>query len=143
MLITRLIFCGALLTVPGALVMDGANVGAPVRGEGSISVRVTMSDGTIRAAQLNGLGCAASICSRVVIKGVIEGASFMAFRLDSIAAIKNVTYHDVVLELNDGSQRKLSLVTDFRVLYLTEPHGAKRLDFSNIKSLEFVPSIRS
>jgi len=40
--------------------------------------------------------------------------------------------------MKDGTQRRLSLLKDFRVIYLGGQSGAGRLDLAQIKSVEFM-----
>ena len=107
-----------------------------------LTARVTMLDGASRTVKLVGVGCSVSICSRTVIQGNAEGKSLVTARLDAIAAIKETTGNDALLVMKDGTQRRLSLVKDFRVLYLANGSGAtEKVDLSKIKSIEF-PSVR-
>jgi hypothetical protein len=49
----------------------------------------------------------------------------------------------VVFVMKDGTQQRLSLITDFRVLYLQERNaGPQRLDLSKIQSLQMVESAK-
>jgi hypothetical protein len=47
------------------------------------------------------------------------------------------------LSLKDGSAQRLSLIKDFRVLYLSKPTGGtEKLDLAHVKSVEFLGSAR-
>jgi hypothetical protein len=106
-----------------------------------LTARITMSDGTTRTATFEGVGCSASICSRVAIKGRANGTP-VTIRLDSIAAIRDATADNALLVLKDGTTRRLTLVNDFRVIYLDDRSGGKetdeKLDLSRIRSVEFI-----
>jgi hypothetical protein len=105
--------------------------------------RVTMRDGASRVVGIEGFGCSASICSRTLIKGKDDTASVVKTWLDTIAAIRETTSNDAVFVLRDGSRRRLSFVTDFRVLYLDTRLGIrKRVDLARVDSVEFLPASR-
>lgn len=105
-----------------------------------LTARITLPDGTIRMARIEGLGCSAAICSRVAIKGRAEGDSLVRFWLDGIAAIQDTTGQDALIVMKNGAAWRVSLVTDFRVLYLANQSPIpEKLDLGKIKSLEFLP----
>jgi hypothetical protein len=104
-----------------------------------LTARITMADGTSRMAILEGMGCSASICSRAVIKSKAESESTVKTWLDSIAAIRDTTARDALFVLKDGSARRLSFVTDFRVMYLANRlGGTEKVDLAKVKSVEFL-----
>jgi hypothetical protein len=108
-----------------------------------LTARITLADGTIRTATIEGLGCSEAICSRVAIKGKADGDSLVSFWLDSIAAIRDTTGQDVLIVMKSGAAPRVSLVRDFRVLYLTNRTlSLEKLDLGKIKSLEFLPSTK-
>jgi hypothetical protein len=119
-----------ILTLIGALSVAGfAQSPAP------LTARLTSPDGVSRTITLNGVGCTASICSRVVIKGKSEDGSMVEIPLATIASIKGSD----VFVMKDGVERRLSLVKDFRVLYFTNPDGGTgKVDLTKIKSIEFL-----
>jgi hypothetical protein len=101
--------------------------------------KITMRDGAVRTAKLEGVGCTQSICSRTAIKAKSESDSLVRTWFDSLAAIEETTSHDALFVMNDGTSRRLSLLTDFRVLYLADRlAGPVKLDLESIKSVEFV-----
>jgi hypothetical protein len=58
--------------------------------------------------------------------------------LDSIAAIRDIRQDAAVFVAKDGSERRLTFVSDFRVFYVSSNGGAKRkIDLAKIKSIEF------
>ena len=101
------------------------------------SARITMVDGSSRMARIDGVGCSVSICSRTLIEGRSESQGWVKMPLDSIAEIRDTTANDVLFVMKDGSQRRLSLVKDFRVLYLGGL-GAVRLDLTQVKAVDFM-----
>jgi hypothetical protein len=106
-----------------------------------LQAKITLPDGTVRMAKLDGLGCTSSICSRVAIKGEANDGSRARFWLDSIATIKDIREDDALLVLKNGTEQRMKLITDFRVLYLgNRPSDPERLDLTRIKSLEFLPT---
>jgi hypothetical protein len=82
---------------------------------------ITMADGSGPVARIECVGCSASICSRALIEGRANGKALVKTRLDSIAAIKETSADDAPFVLKDGTERRLSLVTGSRVLYLASP----------------------
>jgi hypothetical protein len=135
--------CFSALLIPVAFGMKEPDAPSPeVRRAHSsgLTARITLPDGTIRMATLEGLGCSRSICSRVAIKVKADSNSLVSLWLDSIASIKDTTENDALLVMRDGTQRRMSLVTDFRVLYLANRSPtSEKLDLAKIKSLEFLP----
>lgn len=137
-----------VLLVPIAFTMKGAsepgqgtNVNQPSRqGHASgLMAKITLPDGTSRTARLEGVGCPVAICSRVAIKGKAKGDSLVRARLDTIAAIKDTTADDALFVRKDGTQQRLALMQDFRVLYLANRNGStEKLDLTKVKSLEFL-----
>jgi hypothetical protein len=127
-----------LLLIPAAF----ASAPDPEGRQGHLSglmARITLPDGRIRMAKVEGLGCSAAICSRVAIKGRADGDSLVRFWLDGIAAIRETTEQDALIVMKDGGARRVSLVTDFRVLYLANRSPIpEKLDLGKIKSLEFL-----
>jgi hypothetical protein len=108
-----------------------------------LTARITLADGTIRTATIEGLGCSEAICSRVAIKGKADGDSLVSFWLDSIAGIRDTTDQDVLIVMKSGAAPRVSLVRDFRVLYLANRTlSPEKLDLGKIKSLEFLPSTK-
>ena len=109
--------------------------------EGHLSrllARITMRDGTVRSVTLAGVGCQAAICSRTAIKGR-AGESEVRTWLDSLAAIRDTDENSALFVRKDGTSQRLSLVTDFRVLYLAHQFGRDRkVDLGRIRSVEFL-----
>ena len=110
---------------------------AQVRPSG-LMTRITMRDGATRTVELEGVGCAQSICSRTAIKANTEGGSLARTWFDSLAAIRDTTANDALFVLKDGTSHRMSLVNDFRVLYLaTRLGGTERLDLAKVRAVEF------
>jgi hypothetical protein len=137
----RIISLAVALLSPVTFAVRGASE-PPEDRQGHVSgltARITMADGTSRMAKLEGMGCSASIRSRTVIKSKAESESLVKTWLDSIAAIRDTTPGDALFVLKDGSARRLSFVTDFRVMYLANRlGGTEKLDLAKIKSVEFL-----
>jgi hypothetical protein len=136
----------ALFLAPIVFGTQNAAIPEPQGSKGhqrELAATVTLLDGSTKAARIEGLGCTNSICSRVAIKGRAADGSLVSFWLDGIAAIRDTHANGALLVLKDGTEQRISLVTDFRVLYLANPaRGAERLDLTRIKSLEFLASNR-
>jgi hypothetical protein len=128
-----------MLLVIGALGVVGfSQPTAPPKPAGPVSpltARLTSLNGTSRAILLDGVGCSVSMCSRVFIRGKAKDGSQEQILLNTIASIKDGN----VFTLKNGSERHLSLVPDFRVLYLTNPDGrVEKIDLTKTKSIEFL-----
>jgi hypothetical protein len=140
-MVLRMSCIAALLLIPGAFAMKEESTIDPQGRQGHLSglrARITLPDGAIRMATIEGLGCSASICSRVSIKGKAGGDSLVSYWLDGIASIRDTTEKDALLVMKDGAEHRVSLVTDFRVLYLGNSfRNSEKLDLAKIKSLEF------
>src|SRR5690348_11531924 len=122
---------GVLLTT----VMIGQETGSP------LVAKITMPNGATETARLEGVGCSAAICSRVAFQGKANNDALVKTRLVSIATIKKTSDGSALLVLKDGTSRRLSLVKDFRVLYLANPSGSTRkLDLADVKAVEFLPA---
>ena len=114
--------------------------------EGHISgltAKITMADGTNRTARFEGVGCSASICSRTVIKAEGEDKSPVSTWLDSLSAITDTTANDALFISKDGTRRRLTLLKDFRVIYIVNrTAGTDKVDLAKVKSIEFLPPVR-
>jgi hypothetical protein len=108
-----------------------------------LMAKITLLDGAAYIMKFDGVGCSASICSRTVLKGRGDRDAMVSTRLDSIATIKDSTGDNALFLMKDGSQRRISLVTDFRVLYLINDKGAQeKVDLAKVKSVEFLGAAR-
>jgi hypothetical protein len=127
-------FLAALLLSPAAFttrVASGQSAG--------LRAKITLLDGATHTMKFEGVGCSASICSRTVLKGRSDHSAMVTTPFDTIATIQETTGHDALFTMRDGSQRRISLVTDFRVLYLTSEAGAtEKVDLAKMKSVEFL-----
>jgi hypothetical protein len=131
-----------LLLIPAAFASAPDPQGRQGHSSG-LTAKITRADGTVQMARVEGLGCSAAICSRVAIKGRGDGDSLLTFWLDGIAAIRDTTDRDALIVMKDGETQRVSLITDFRVLYLANrPLSPQKLDLGKIKSLEFLPSTK-
>ena len=139
----RVVFLAVVLLSPVTLAVRGAkeswNDGqGHLRG---LTARITMRDGTIRVAGIQGVGCTASICSRTLIMGKTDAESVVKIWLDSISAIRETTSTGALFVLNDGSRRRFAFVPNFRTMYLDTFGGiGEKLDLALVQSLEFSPA---
>lgn len=129
------------LLLPIAFTTKGAD--EPGQGHSSgLMAKISLADGTTRTAKIEGVGCPVAMCSRVAIQGKAKGDSLVRARLDTIAAIKDTTANDALFVRKDGTAQRLSLLYDFRVLYLANRNGGtERLDLTKVKSLEFLAPV--
>jgi hypothetical protein len=108
-----------------------------------LTAKITLLNGSTRIIRLDGIGCSVSICSRVFITGKDQHNSVTRIWFDTLSAIKDITENRAVFILSDGTAHQLSLLPDFRVIYLASQNGRpERIDFSKIKSLDVLPPTR-
>jgi hypothetical protein len=141
----RLIFVATWLVAPAAFTMRGASEPPAVeQGHRSgMTAKVTLTDGVTRTVKLEGVGCSVSLCSRTAISGRAEHDSIIKTWFDTVAEIRDTTDLDALFVMKDGTQRRMGLMTDFRVVYLASPAGAaEKVDLSKIKSIEFLAASR-
>jgi len=120
------------------LAMDAADHHAS-----GLMARVTLPDGTYRTVTLDGFGCTAAICSKVFVEGRTGDGSVATIWIDGLSAIRDITANSAVFVMKDGTRQRLSLITDFRVLYLEEGKTkSQKLDLSKIQSLQMVESTK-
>src|SRR5689334_8783156 len=100
-----------------ALALALLNLSSGMAGSG-LSAKVTLADGETRTVTLEGLGCNVSICSRTVMKSTDQRGAMVETRLDSLRQIRAGAHDHAQLLLKDGTERRVSLIKDFRVLYL-------------------------
>ena len=125
-------FIVALLTVSHAMGDTSKHVSG-------LTARVILADGTKRTVTLNGVGCSETICSRVFVQGRSRDGSTARIWIDRLAALRDIGANTALFIMKDGSQQRLSLITDFRVLYLNEGNTkSQKLDLSAIQSLEML-----
>jgi hypothetical protein len=104
-----------------------------------LTARVTFPDGTDRTVTLDGVGCSAAICSRVFIEARSNDGSVARIWIDTLSAVRDIRPDSALFVMKDGSQRRLSLITDFRVLYVNKGSTrTEKLDLSKIQSLEML-----
>jgi hypothetical protein len=124
-------FVSCLLIV-ATLTTEGAN------GPG-LRAKVTLADGRTEIVRIDGIGCTESICSTVLTKAKTANNTLVEIWFDSIAAIRDIHQNDGVFVSKDGSERRLTFISDFRVLYASNADGTKeKIDLAKIKALEFV-----
>jgi hypothetical protein len=139
----RIACLGAVLLAPAVLSFSaGSAVEVPVNRVAPFEAKLSFRDGTTRTARLQGVGCSQSICSRTAIKGN-DSHALVKESLDSLAAIKDTTANGATFVSKNGSERRLSLVKDFRVLYLqTQSGGTEKVDLESVRSVEFARAQR-
>jgi hypothetical protein len=108
-----------------------------------LEAKVTFRDGTSRTARLEGVGCTQSICSQTIIRGIGGSQGLVSSSLNSLAKIKDTSAGAASFLSTNGTERRLSLVKDFRVLYLrNQSGGTEKIDLESITSVEFLPAHR-
>ncbi len=139
MTILRIGCVAMVLSIP-AFTSGGASIPSQVEGHRSgMMAKVVSADGTSRTVRLEGIGCTESMCSRVFIRSKGESGAPLRTWFDSIASIKDATVTDALFVMKDGTERRHTLVTDFRVLYVLNPNGrTEKLDLTKIRSLELL-----
>ena len=105
-----------------------------------VTARLTLRNGTVQNVQLAGVGCPQAICSRTAIHAKTGTENDVRAWLDSLAAIREITGHDALFVMKDGTSRRMSLLYDFRVLYLANRlEGTEKVDLAKVESVEFTP----
>jgi hypothetical protein len=105
----------------------------------SLRARVTMTDGIARTITLQGVGCTASLCSRVRARALERESVW----LDGLASIREISHEaegpvSAVFTFKDGSQRGVSIVEGNRVLYLEGRSGrTEKLDLARLARIDF------
>ncbi len=138
----------AIILIPGIKVgavsrraQLGANEERLVQEHSVRRATVIAVDGTAQTVTVEGAGCTQGLCSRIFLRGEAENGAILQPFLYSIAAIKNITASHALFVMRNGSELRLRLVPDFRVLYLTTRNGFReKLDISNLRSLKFLDS---
>ena len=105
----------------------------------SLTARVALPDGTTEMLKIDGFGCSVALCSRVFIRAKGSGGVAESIWIDTIAEIKDIADNGALFVMTDGTARRLSFVSDFRVLYFRGPNNSvKKLDLSRIRSLQIL-----
>ena len=105
--------------------------------------KITLRDGETRTRELDGIGCTVAICSRTAIKANTGADQVVKTWFRSLAAIRDTTPADALFVFRDGTSRRMSLINDFRVLYLQDRLGrAEKLDLATVNTVEFLRSGR-
>jgi hypothetical protein len=107
--------------------------------------KITLANGSSRTVSLEGVGCSETLCSRVAVRSRIDGdAHVQRTRLDSLVAIRDITKDGARFVFKDGTERRLSVVAENRVLYVVNQNGDEtRIDLARIASVEFQRAARS
>ena len=104
-----------------------------------LMANVRFADGTSQTVRINGIGCTESLCSTVLMKAKTETNRVVEVWFDSIAAIRDIRQNDAVFVGKDSGERRLTFISDFRVLYVSKSDGAiRKIDLAKIKSLEML-----
>ena len=139
MKILRIGCVAMVLSIP-AFTSGEASLPSQVEGHRSgMMARLVSADGKSRTVRLKGVGCTESMCSIVFLRSKGENGAPRHTWLDSIASIRDTTATDALFVMKDGTERRHTLVTDFRILYVSSPNGrTEKLDLTKIRSLELL-----
>jgi len=133
-----------VLLVVTTLMRQGANASSKLLNDNppqehlsGLTANLTLADGATQVVRINGVGCTESLCSTVLMKAKTTTNTVVEIWFDSIAAIRDIRQNDAVFVAKDGSRRRLTFISDFRVLYVSNSGGANaKIDLAKIKSLE-------
>jgi len=106
----------------------------------SLLIRVTMLNGIERAVTLEGVGCPASMCSRVRVRNT-KASNVWLDGLASVSAIQNGEAGSVkaIFNLKSGEESQESVVAGNRVLYVKDGRGRReKLDLAGISRISFL-----
>jgi len=82
--------------------------------------------------------------TKTVAREVGSDGSLVTTRLDHIAAIQETDSGQTLLALKDGTEQRMSLIRDFRVLYLAKADGGtEKLDLAQARSVQFAAAQRA
>lgn len=122
-------------------VLDADQHSTPEHLPGSVA-RITMRNGATRTVALEGVGCPQGICSRTAIRAKSKDSVVQTW-FDGLAQIKDITPTGALFVLKDGTSLRLSLIYDFRVLYLANRlGGTDKLDLAAVKTVDFIAPAR-
>jgi hypothetical protein len=128
-------FVGGLLVTAYSFAPGSALAEHP---RSALYATVALSNGTQQRVGFEGVGCTEALCSRVAIATRSNDLSIRRTYLDTIAAITDITDHDALFRMKDGTSQRLSVVPDNRVLYLGgQDKRFQKLDLARIKSVTF------
>ena len=105
----------------------------------SLPATLTMLDGATRTVTLQGVGCTASICSRVRARDVNSENLW----LDGIESVRGITGQrdgavTAYFTFKDGTERQASVIREHRILYIRERFGRiDTLDLASIARIDF------
>ena len=148
--------CPILVVSAIGVLMDGAAAFSRPENTGiahssDLMAKITTPDGFSQTVIVQGVGCNVNICSRVAVRSQSEASPGLAAfglhketstRLDSLAAIKDVTRTDALFVFKNGSSRRLSIVDGNRFFYFAHAHfGAGKIDVMQVRSIEFLPKV--
>jgi hypothetical protein len=133
------IAAGLLAAAPARSWSQTPTAETPVGGSTSRTIMLTLLDGSNRIVRLEGVGCLASICSRVAIESHQQrGTRAEQTELDAISAIDDIRGGQARFELRDGTTKQLSVVPWNRVLYVEGNAGSERIELAHVERAEFV-----
>jgi hypothetical protein len=142
----RITYFISLLLIVATLTLQGAS-GPSSRTNGNssqehipgLTAKVTLANGATEIVRIDGIGCTESMCSMLLTKAKTAGNTVVEIWFDSIAAIRDIRQNDAVFVTKDGAERRLTFISDFRVLYVSNGDGAKKkIDLAKIKALDVV-----
>ncbi len=132
----------AILATIGVLGGTGVASLAPPDLEGhrsSLRATAVLPDGTARSITLQGVGCNASMCSRVAIENVKRDRLW----LDGLTSISEISDGPAgsltaILRFKDGADRNETIAAGNRVLYIEGPRGATgKVDIASFARIDF------
>jgi hypothetical protein len=100
----------------------------------NLTARLTSLDHSSRIVNVQGVGCAANICSRVALRHTAATRSW----LDGIASIRDITEIDALFLFKDGTERRLPIVADNRFLYIGRGYIGGKIAMDKLTSIEFI-----
>lgn len=103
----------------------------------SLRATLTMTDGTTRAVNLEGVGCPESMCSRVKARELAN-----SIWLDGLASVSGISQTagpvTATFKFKNGTERQASIVATNRVLYVQRPLGfTEKIDLGSVSKIDF------
>lgn len=105
----------------------------------SLPATLTMLDGSTRTVTLQGVGCTATICSRVRARDTNSESVW----LDGIDSVRGITGErdgavTAIFTFRDGTERQASVIPAHRILYIRERFGrVEKVDLGSVARIDF------
>jgi hypothetical protein len=141
----RMVFFGSRIAAIGVVCLIGTagiartNPHDDPAHKSFLRAKITMADGSGRTVTVQGVGCPATMCSRVRARDVHAEDVW----LDGIASVSEISRAPegpvtARCKFKDGTERQTAIVATNRVLYIEGRFGrTERVDLASLTEIEF------